>query len=182
MTDILEPGAPSASAGRGAQPMHPDQDSTNGDEHEPRPVDPAEFLAAYGDDVELAIGELTASVQHELRRIAHRVRRKGHASPSFGTTDLVNEVYLRLVGGAPHVVDIEHFLAMAARTMRWIVVSRERAHHTNDTLPSSLAGSRILSAGQDLIDLDGALSRLRQHSEDLARIVEFKFFLAKFVK
>lgn len=165
--------APSMSTGSAGDPDKPRREPRVGDADGA----PAAFLAAYGDDAERALGELMSSVQAELRRIARRARMKLGDSPSLGTTDLVNEAYLRLVCGAPQITDERHFFALAARTMRWILVSRERKHRHCGELPSGIWEPLASRHEIDLLDLDGALSRLREHDEELARLVELKFFL-----
>ncbi|MEM9379930.1 MAG: ECF-type sigma factor [Planctomycetota bacterium] len=142
-----------------------------------RQLDPSCFLAHYGDDYDTAIGELMASVQQELKRIGHAARRRVGGSPTFQTTELVHEVYIRLVGSAPSVVDSGHFLAIAARTMRWILTGRVRRHRTHEELDLEQAASTWLGDKLDLLDLDEALTGLESHNAELARIVEWKVFL-----
>jgi ECF sigma factor len=75
-----------------------------------------------------ALAQLVAVLYQELRRIAYgymRGEREGH---TLQTGALINEAYLRLVGA--HSVECEgriHFLALAAQTMRRILVEHARS-------------------------------------------------------
>src|SRR5215467_13858619 len=81
---------------------------------------------SQGDDAALA--ELTSLVYDELRRIAHRHMGGQHSDHTLQTTALVNEAYLRLADQTnPNWQNRAHFLAVAARAMRRILVSYARA-------------------------------------------------------
>ena len=80
-----------------------------------------------GDDAALA--RLTPRVHSELRRIARRCMRGQRADHTLQATALVNEAYLRLVDVQQmNWQDRAHFLAMAARLMRRILVDSAGAH------------------------------------------------------
>ena len=66
-------------------------------------------------------------MQPELRRIAAGYMRKEHPGHTLQATALLNELYLRLIGGA--VVewrDRAHFLAVAAQQLRRVLVDHAR--------------------------------------------------------
>jgi RNA polymerase sigma-70 factor (ECF subfamily) len=133
-----------------------------------------------GDDQALA--ELTPRVLQELQRIARGCMRGEPAGHPLQATALVNEAYLRLID-AQHVnwQNRAHFLAMAARLMRRILVDAARAERSRkrggsaiqvplgDSLPSS-------QQRQDLIELDAALQALAKLDARRSQVVELRFF------
>jgi RNA polymerase sigma factor (TIGR02999 family) len=77
---------------------------------------------------ESALNELISLLYHELRRIASYHLRKERASHTLQTTALVHEVYLKLVQDDPRgFADRVHFLAVASRAMREVLVDYARA-------------------------------------------------------
>jgi RNA polymerase sigma-70 factor, ECF subfamily len=78
-----------------------------------------------GDDS--ALTELTPLVYEELHRIAHHFMERQRPNHTLQTTALVNEAYLRLADqSSPNWQSRAHFLAVAARAMRQILVSYAR--------------------------------------------------------
>jgi RNA polymerase sigma factor (TIGR02999 family) len=127
--------------------------------------------------------ELMPAVYDELRRLARHYLRRERAGYSLQATALVNEAYLRL-HKEKHVPwhNRTHFFAIAANSMRQILVERARARHAAKrggsririTLDEGLAAAEERSI--DLLALDEALKKLAQFDPDLVRIVEFRFF------
>src|SRR5512147_2460416 len=84
---------------------------------------------SHGDDA--ALGELTPLVYEELRRLAHRQMGGERPDHTLQTTALVNEAYLRLADQTRlHWQNRAHFLALAARAMRRILVSYARSQRS----------------------------------------------------
>jgi RNA polymerase sigma factor (TIGR02999 family) len=140
------------------------------------------LLLAWGAGDETALARLTPLVHQELRRIAGHCMRGERAHHSLQATALVHEAFVRLVD-AQHVNwhNRAHFLAMAARLMRRILVdiARKRRYQKRggDALWVPLDDSlRTSEKGQDLIALDDALHALAQLSERKSRVVELRFF------
>ena len=156
--------------------MDDDLEPTPDQPKDPRDAHFERFLAAYDDDAERALGELMAAVQDELRAIAERVRQKRPQPPSFGATDLVNEVYLRLIGSRPHVNNVTHFFAIAARTMRWILVSRERKRRSHEDVNSGIEESKPDVDEIDVIALHEALLDFDGIRPECVKVVELRFF------
>ena len=129
------------------------------------------------------LNQLVPLVDGELRRIAShymRMERRGHI---LQTTALVNEAYLKLVDQAQ--VDWQnraHFLGVAARLMRQILVDRAREIHRSKRggganllpLDGGLNFSTAKSAA--LVALDDALHDLAGFDLRKARIVELRYF------
>jgi RNA polymerase sigma-70 factor, ECF subfamily len=141
------------------------------------------LLLAWRKGDEAALGRLIPLVQAELRRIARRClrgERKGH---TLQATALVNEAYLRLV-------DVQrmdwqnraHFLAMAARVMRRILVDSARAHgyqkRGGGAIRVSLSDELAVSDEKppDVVRLDDALHGLSRLDERKSRVVELRYF------
>jgi len=104
------------------------------------------------------------------------------ARDSFQATALVHEAYLRLVD-TQHVnwQNRAHFLAMAARLMRRILVDLARARRYRKrgggTIPVSLSDAlSVPDKAPDLVALDEALSTLANFDERRSRVVELRFF------
>src|SRR5690242_13454528 len=83
-----------------------------------------ELLVAAGSGNDAAQGQLFQLLYDELHRCAHRQLR-GASMETLSTTALVDETYLKLVAGAR--LDIgsrAHFMALAARAMRQVLIDR----------------------------------------------------------
>lgn len=127
--------------------------------------------------------ELIPLVYRELHRMAASYMRRERPDHTLQATALVHEAYLRLAGAA----DIDwqsraHFFAVAAQTMRRILVDHARAASAQKrpqkgaqiTLESALLYSEDQS--DELLALDLALERLREWDERQSKIVELRFF------
>jgi RNA polymerase sigma factor (TIGR02999 family) len=140
------------------------------------------LLLAWRAGDEAALARLTPLVHQELRRIARYCMRGERAHHSLQATALVHEAYLRLVG-AQHVnwQNRAHFLAMAARLMRRILVDIARARRYQkrggEPVRVSLGATlRTSERPQDLVAIDDALHALATLDERKSRVVELRFF------
>jgi RNA polymerase sigma factor (TIGR02999 family) len=125
-------------------------------------------------------------VYDELRRLARAQLRRLRPGDTLDTTALVHEAYLKLAERtALGPEQRSHFLSLAARAMRQILVdyARRRAalkrgdgRATLPLLATDLAAPASLEA-ERLLALDQALERLGHSDEQLVRIVECRFFL-----
>jgi RNA polymerase sigma factor (TIGR02999 family) len=131
---------------------------------------------------EAALARLTPLVHKELQRIARGCLRGERAPDSLQATALVNEAYLRLVQTQRvNWQNRAHFLAMAARMMRRILVdlARARQYHKRGGGAIQVSLTDALSApdkAEDLLALDDALSALARFDERRSRVVELRFF------
>jgi RNA polymerase sigma factor (TIGR02999 family) len=104
------------------------------------------------------------------------------AGHSLQATALVNEAYLRLVEGrSVNWQNRAHFLAVAARLMRRILVDFARAKRYQKrgggAMQVTLVDDVALSEpGRDLVALDDALEALAKHDERKSRVIEMRFF------
>ena len=108
-----------------------------------------------------------------------------HEKPdhSLQATALVNEAYLRLIGAkAVAWNDRAHFLAVAARVMRRILVDHARARlaHKRGGLVAQVTFDEALvvtsEPAHDFVALDEALAALATFDERKSRVVELRFF------
>ena len=136
-----------------------------------------------------AVDRLLPLVYAELRRIAHRQLAAEAPGHTLSTTALVHEAYLRLADQSrAEWVDRQQFLAVAARTMRRVLVDYARRHwaqrrgggahrHPVALEDAEDAGAlAVASRADELLALDEALERLAAVDERLARVVECRFF------
>lgn len=128
--------------------------------------------------------EMIGEVYTELRRLADRYVR-GERAKSVQATDLVHEAFLRLQKErAPQWRDRTHFLAIAAISMRRLLVERARARGASKrgggqiqvTLDEKLLVDHGPGQNLDLLALDQALAGLAKLDAQQARIVELRFF------
>jgi RNA polymerase sigma factor (TIGR02999 family) len=125
---------------------------------------------------------LADQVYAELKRLAAGYLRRERQGQTLQATALVHEAYLRLADATPVWQDRNHFVGIAARSMRQILVDRARARGAAKRWAGldrvSLHESLHAAAGVDdmLPALDEALTRLEQIDPEQARIVELRFF------
>ncbi len=130
-----------------------------------------------------ALDQLMPLVYPKLQQLARGQLRRG-GGLTLNTVGLVNEAYLRLVDDMQvRWQDREHFFAVLARAMRFIVIDQLRERQSQKrggdfeqvTLDSELVG--------DLSPLDAALTvskvvdQLATFNERLAQVVECRFFI-----
>jgi RNA polymerase sigma factor (TIGR02999 family) len=74
-----------------------------------------------------AVDRLFPLVYEELRRLARGQVNRNFSPPTLNATGLVHEAYLKLAGGgAIHAESRAHFLSIAGRAMRQVLVDRAR--------------------------------------------------------
>jgi len=126
--------------------------------------------------------ELAPLVYDELRRLAAAYMRRERPGQTLQPTALVHEVYLRLAGAGTPWHDKRHFIGIAARSMRQILVERARARGAQKRWAGldrvSLSDALAVNADPEgmLPALDEALERLAAIDAEQARIVELRFF------
>lgn len=130
-----------------------------------------------------AFDDLFPLVYGELRRIAAREMRDEKPGRTLQTTALVHEAYLRLLKDASLSFENRaHFLGIAARAMREILIERARArvaqkrggHAVRITLDDVTVPTPAPSV--DVLALDEALQRLAGLDKRHARVVELRYF------
>ena len=149
-----------------------------------------ELLAAVRDGDREATDRLFAAVYEDLRHVAHRQLSPRSGGRTLNTTALVHEAYLKLVVRSRiSPQDRKHFFATAARAMRQIVVDYARTSMAGkrgggrrriggEQLESALQqeGLHVEDAASEILDIDHALTRLRELDERLGQVGEMRFF------
>lgn len=140
-----------------------------------------ELLGALREGDREAFDRVWSLLYGELREIARRQRRQ--PGGTLGTTALVHEAYLKLVDqDRLEVHDRSHFLALAVRVMRQLLVDLARHHAAKkrggEAVRLSLdeVAVSIEEQAHLVVSLDEALDRLSQLSQRWARVVECRFF------
>jgi RNA polymerase sigma factor (TIGR02999 family) len=130
-----------------------------------------------------SVDSLLPIVYQELRRLAASYLRRERPGQTLQPTALVHEAYLRLMKDKPgRWQNRAHFCAIAAHSMRQILIERARARGAQKrggirqrvTLDDALVAGGERSI--DLVALDQALERLAAFDPDQARLVELRFF------
>jgi len=127
-------------------------------------------------------GRLLELVYAELRGLAEAYLARERVDHTLQPTALVHEAYLRLIDQQVDWQGRAHFVGVAAKSMRRILVDHARGvnrlkrggGYGRVDLPEDLADRE--GGDIDLIELDVALDALSAQSERLARIVELRFF------
>ena len=126
--------------------------------------------------------ELAPAVYNELRRLAAAYMRAERPGQTLQATALVHEAFMRLAGTDQTWTDRNHFLAIAARSMRQILVDRARARGAQKRWAGldrvSLTDSLAHTSDEEamLPALDEALTRLERLDPEQVRIVELRYF------
>ena len=134
-----------------------------------------------------ALNELTPALYDELHRIASRHLSGERPNHTLQATALVHEAYLKLFQGTERgFTDQVHFLAVASRVMRQVLVDYARSRATQkrssgtdqNVLPTA---SLEVSRGKgveliELIKLDDAIKDLAEKDQSLARLIEMRYF------
>lgn len=129
-----------------------------------------------------ALEQLAPMVEQELRRIARVYLSNEPAGHTLQPTALVNEAYIRLLEwNAVEWQDRAHFLAVAAKMMRRILVNYAIARRRHKRGGSAILVS-LVEAGslpgrtEDLIALDEALLELEKFDKRKSQLVELRYF------
>ncbi len=130
-----------------------------------------------------ALEKLIPLVYGDLRERAERYLKRERAGHTLQPTALVHEAYLKLVDQTRVAWrNRAHFLGVAARAMREVLVDYARRHRSGkrgagQTLVALEDGSAAASPRSvDLLALDVALERLASHDERQSRLVELRVF------
>ena len=148
------------------------------------------LLVAWSKGDRAALDELLPVVYAELRRQARRALRREAAGHTLQPTALVHEAYLKLVDQRPdRWQGRAQFFGVAARCMRQVLVdaarTRRAAKRGGGARAITLGDAEGLvaapsgggeAAGDDVLALDEALTRLAALDPDQARIVELRYF------
>jgi RNA polymerase sigma factor (TIGR02999 family) len=148
--------------------------------NEPRDV--TSLLADWQQGESGALDELSPYIYGELKRIAQASMRGEGAGHTLQPTGLVNEAFIRLVGGDFEYPSRSHFFALAAGMMRRILVDHARGRRRekrgggvrNLTLDEAAHADDY--DDRTVIEVDEALTRLAAQDARMAQAVELVYF------
>lgn len=146
------------------------------------PTDITDLLRRWGEGDAGALDRLLPLMYDRMRQLAHQ-RLRNEPDASLNTTALVHEAYLKLVD-SPRLTlhDRGHFLGLASRVMRHLLVDHARARRTAKrglgAAPVPLEDVAWLPEDrvETVAELDEALERLEAIDERRARILEQRYF------
>lgn len=141
------------------------------------------LLVSWRSGDECARDRMISLVYPELRAIASRQMAGERRNHTLQPTALVNEAYMRLSGlNAMDWQDRTHFVSIAARLMREILVDHARRRNAS----KRDGGKRVTLTNLDFADatvdpvdvvgLDHVLTRLERLDADKGKVVELRFF------
>jgi RNA polymerase sigma factor (TIGR02999 family) len=152
-------------------------------EHERRgdPGEVTRLLHAAQDGDQEALDRLVPLIYEDLRRLAHRQLGREGGGHTLQTTALIHEAYLKLAGpgGAQAASNRAHFMAIAARAMRQVLVDyarrRKAAKRGGGVIYATLgdAAEPVDASADDLLALSDALDQLDPRQR---QVIECRFF------
>ena len=142
------------------------------------------WLTEWRQGDERARDRLFDAVHPHLRQIASRFLQHERRDHTLEPNALVNELCVRLLGAEPITFEARtHFFAIAAQTMRRILIDHARARIADKRggVQQQVSLSAVdewnpVTQNEDLLALDAALSKLETLDPRAARVVELRFF------
>lgn len=142
------------------------------------------LLIDWDNGREGAFDDLVPLVYDELRRLASMALKREEVGHTLRTTALVHEAYMKLVGADVGWEDSGHFMRVAARAMRRVLVDharkRLRQKRGGGMRPIALDTLQEFVPGEGrpelVIELDEAMERLTTLDERKGRVVELHYF------
>ncbi len=136
-----------------------------------------------GADDPSTLNALFSACRAELRSVAGKLMQGERVDHTLQPTALINEVYLRLFNVDEVAVDGRtHFVNLAARSMRQILVEHARRHKAikrgGDRFAVTLSNLADpgFEDGLDLLDLNDALEKLAERDPRAVEVIELRVF------
>ena len=129
-----------------------------------------------------AASELLPRIYGELRGLADSYLRRERVGHTLQPTELVNEAFLRLLGTDVEATDRGHFFALAAQSMRRILVDHARRQRADKRIAPEhrvTLGTEVDATPTpevDVLDLHRALERFVEIAPRPAQLVELRYF------
>jgi RNA polymerase sigma factor (TIGR02999 family) len=141
------------------------------------------LLRQWSDGDEEALNQIVPLMYAELRRLAHQRLRREPGNRSLNTTGLVHDAYMKLVDvRQARFRDRSHFLAMASRVMRRLLIDQARARRAakrgggNEAVELDDALWLSNPQAEALTALNDALQRLEALDVRQGQIIEHRYF------
>jgi len=143
-----------------------------------------QYLKGWRNGEAESAGEVFSRLYTELRRMAAQMLASERPGHTLQPTALIHELYLRLgAGDSPDWRGRTHFFAVAAKTLRHILIDHARARSAarrggnEPKVPVELEVDIGVSCSyDDLLIIDQALTKLEQTDERAAQVTELRFF------
>ena len=123
-----------------------------------------------------------SEVYAELRRIAEAYMSRQQPTHTLQPTALVNEVYLKLADRQASCTSTEHFLSLAARAMRQVLVDHARRRRTQRRSPDGLRVplDTLVDAYEehtgDILELEEVLGKIESFDPELVQMIELRYY------
>jgi RNA polymerase sigma factor (TIGR02999 family) len=141
------------------------------------------LLKQWGEGDPQALDRLMPLMYERLHGLAHQKLTTSPGERSLNTTGLVHEAYLKLVDSPGATVENRnHFLSIASRVMRNVLVDHARTRNAQKRGSGAVAMELEDAMWIDQVDLDAvsdldnALKKLEALDERQARIIEQRYF------
>jgi len=141
------------------------------------------LLFRWRDGDQEALNALTGLVYDNLRRIAARHLARERSGFTLSATEVVHEAYQRLAGADISWQDRAHFLAVASRQMRQLLVDRARTRGREKRGGDGWRRVTLAEVGQsagaepvDILIVQEALERLAAFDQRKADLVDLMVF------
>jgi RNA polymerase sigma factor (TIGR02999 family) len=141
-----------------------------------------QILINWQDGDEQALNQLIPLVHDNLRKLADKYMRAERAGHTLQATALVNEAFLKLCGSDINWQSRAHFIAIAARAMRQILVdhakAKRRQKRGGNDIQVTLYEAQVAAHedGPDVLDIEDALNRLADIDARKAQIIELNIY------
>lgn len=141
-----------------------------------------QLLHAWRNGDREALNDLMPIVYNQLRSIAGNYLKSEEPAHTLGATGVVHEAFIRLIGADIGWQDRVHFLSIAARVMRRILVDHARANRrakrggAAEKLPLDEGLAVSVEHSAQVVELDDALSRLAAIDERKSQALELLYF------
>ena len=143
--------------------------------------DITELLSRWRQGSEDVENELFNLVNADLRRLAHYVMRGERKGHSLQATELVDQVYIRLVAAKDRDwQNRQHFFALAARSMRRHLIDLARGRPKAEFVGIDKAEAQLPAASAKIalaVTIDKLLQQLGNEHPEWCTLVELKYFL-----
>jgi RNA polymerase sigma factor (TIGR02999 family) len=139
------------------------------------------LLLRWREGDEQALEELMPLVYEELRRLARLKMRGERRNHTLQATALVHEAFVRLVDVKLDWQDRAHFLCIAARLIRRVLVDHARSHNAAKRGRGAIRVSLheedvVVEPLVEVLGLDEALERLQAHDSRCSQVIELHYF------